>query len=148
MVDAFAGSATVIPSGSMSVTARELNELPEALASSTYVSLLRPPNGTEAGAKLFVKPIRFASTVSVADAGWLSPTLDESTAEVSYTAGVDAVALTVTVQEAPAGSDAPEKLTTELPSVAVRTTAPPCSAGQVVVACAGDATMSPAPTPS
>jgi hypothetical protein len=82
VVAPLAGPATTIPSGRVSANVREEAADGLAVLSMVNVSALRPPRGTELGAKLLTNPGLFVATVRSAVAEPLFPALDVRSPDV------------------------------------------------------------------
>lgn len=76
-VDALAGSATTRPAGKLSVKSIFPTADAFSVLSIVKVKVLRPPNGTELGEKLFVNPGRVVMTVRSVARLMLEPALEE-----------------------------------------------------------------------
>src|SRR5690606_26665407 len=115
VVEPFAGVATTIPAGSVSVTANPVAAMVLAVLSMVKVIVLTPPVPTTIGAKALVK-VGGPSTVSVADAVPLLP-LEEVRSPLVLRKAPTAVAAmsTDTVQAAPAPTLPPARETVPEP---------------------------------
>ena len=140
VVAAFAGVATSVPAGRLSVKSRRVAGAPLALLSMVNVRVLTPPTAMEAGAKFLLNPGGVAVTVRVSDADPLLPNVDVRSPDVfAYIPGRSATVSTETVQLAAAATVPPEYDTVPVPDTAVRV--PP---EHELIAFAGAATNNPA----
>lgn len=131
------GVAMVIPAGKASKNSKVTISASFAVLSMVNVKVLIPPRGMVSGLKLFEKPGRPGSTVSVASVGPWLPALEVRSPVVFKPVAV-AVTLTVTTHALEAPSLAPLRLMVVPPSGAVST-----ASTQLVNALAGSAIVIP-----